>query len=220
MLAEPDDDAFTRDGWLFELKLDGYRLLASKSRGEALLLTRNGNDYTGVFPEVARAVKALPYDELHPRRRSRRARRAGPAELLATAAARPAHRRRSTSNRAAVELPATYFAFDFLAFEDFDLRSLPLLERKALLMEALPKLGAVRALDHIEREGEAFLEQVDALGLEGIIAKRADVPYRAGRTRRLAQDQGGARPATSSSSASPRRRDRAAISARCSSPTW
>src|ERR1019366_1798398 len=63
MHAESADEAFTRDGWIFELKLDGYRLIASKSGGEALLLTRNGNDYTGVFPEIARAVKALPVDE-------------------------------------------------------------------------------------------------------------------------------------------------------------
>ena len=63
MLAEPRDEAFTRDGWLFELKLDGYRMLGVKSHGEATLVTRNGNDYTGVFPEVARAVKALPFDE-------------------------------------------------------------------------------------------------------------------------------------------------------------
>ena len=62
MLAESSDEAFTRDGWLFELKLDGYRLIASKSNKEALLLTRNGNDYTAVFPEIARAVAALPLD--------------------------------------------------------------------------------------------------------------------------------------------------------------
>jgi len=59
---------------------------------------------------------------------------------------------------------------------------LSLVTRKELLMEALPKLGAVRSLDHIEREGEAFLAQVIALGLEGIIAKRADSPYRGGRS--------------------------------------
>src|SRR5688572_24800390 len=63
MLAEPHDKAFTRDGWIFELKLDGYRLLATKQHGEALLLSRNGNDYTEVFPEVAKAIKALPFDQ-------------------------------------------------------------------------------------------------------------------------------------------------------------
>ena len=63
MHAETADDAFSKDGWIFELKLDGYRLIAAKTGGEALLLTRNGNDYTAVFPEVARAIKALPVDE-------------------------------------------------------------------------------------------------------------------------------------------------------------
>src|SRR4029077_18376880 len=77
---------------------------------------------------------------------------------------------------------AMYYAFDLLAFGDYDLRPLPLTARKALLIGALPKLGAVHALAHIEREGEAFLAQVAAIGLEGIIAKKADAPYRGGRT--------------------------------------
>ena len=181
MLAEPADTAFTRDGWLFELKLDGYRLIASKSHGEALLLTRNGNDYTAVFPEIARAIKALPFDSCI----------VDGEVVVMDAQGKPSFSRlqqrgRLTSpldvGRAAVELAATFFAFDLLAFEDFDLRPLPLVARKSLLMAALPKLGAVHALDHIEREGEAFLTQVMALGLEGIIAKRADAPYRGGRS--------------------------------------
>jgi bifunctional non-homologous end joining protein LigD len=181
MLAEPCDKAFTRDGWLFELKLDGYRLIAAKSRGEALLLTRNGNDYTAVFPEVARAIKALPIDECIVDGEVVVMDESGKPSF-----ARLQQRGRLSSTvdikRAAVELPATFFAFDLLAFEDFDLRSLPLTTRKVLLMEALPKLGAVRTLDHIEREGDAFLAQVAALGLEGVIAKRGDAPYRGGRS--------------------------------------
>jgi len=181
MLAEPADEAFTRDGWLFELKLDGYRLIASKRRDQVQLLTRNGNDYTAVFPEVARAIRALPFSDItidgevvvHDdqgkpsfARLQRRGRLSSPLEI----------------KRAAVELPATLYAFDFISFEDFDLRSLPLTERKALLFTALPKLGPVHALDHIEREGEKFLTQVAALGLEGTIAKRADSKYRGGRS--------------------------------------
>jgi DNA ligase D len=181
MLAEPHDGAFTRDDWVFELKLDGYRLLASKKGNDVLLLTRKGNDYTAVFPEVARAMKALPFSEciidgevvvLDPQGRpsfslmQRRGRLQSPIEIRS----------------AAVELSATFFAFDLLAFEDFDLRPLPLVERKGLLLEALPKVGIIRALDHIPREGERFLEQVGKLGLEGIIAKKANSPYVAGRT--------------------------------------
>ncbi|MGQ0643466.1 MAG: DNA ligase D [Gemmatimonadaceae bacterium] len=179
-LAELREGAFTRDGWIFELKLDGYRLLAAKSKGEALLLTRNGNDYTGTFPEVAKAIKALPFDS-------------GIVDgevVVLDDSGKPSfamlqQRGRLTSprdvRRAAVELPAAFFVFDLIAFEDFDLRSLPQTRRKELLADLTPKLGAVRYLSHIEREGEEFLTQVSAMGLEGIIAKKADAPYRAGR---------------------------------------
>ena len=181
MLAESQNEAFTRDGWIFELKLDGYRLIAGKRHGEPRLLTRNGNDYTDVFPEIARAIKALPLDNFIldgevvcldgdgiPRfsRLQQRGRLSSPVDI----------------KRAAVELPATYYAFDLLALDQFDLRPLSLVRRKEFLKEVVPKLGPVRALDHIEREGEAFLEQVAKLGLEGVIAKKADAPYRAGRT--------------------------------------
>ena len=181
MLAESADDAFTRDGWIFELKLDGYRLIAGKAHGEARLLTRNGNDYTEVFPEVARAIKALPLDNF-----------VLDGEVVVLDAhgkpsfSRLQQRGRLTSpvdvKRAAVELASTYYAFDLLALDGFDLRLLPLVKRKEFLREVVPKLGPVRLLDHIERDGEAFLEKVEAIGLEGIIAKKADAPYRAGRT--------------------------------------
>ena len=181
MLADTADDAFTRDGWVFELKLDGYRLLASKSHGEPLLLTRNGNDYTGVFPEIANAIRKLPLDDVI---------LDGEVVVLdakgAPSFSRLQRRGRLTApvdvRRASVELPAVYFAFDLLAFEDFDLRGLPLVQRKQLLMDAIPSLGPLRSLDHIEREGERFLEQVSEIGLEGIIAKKANAPYRAGRS--------------------------------------
>ncbi|HWL38645.1 MAG TPA: DNA ligase D [Gemmatimonadaceae bacterium] len=181
MHCEPRDGAFTRDDWVFELKLDGYRIIASKRGGEALLLTRNGNDYTAVFPEVARAVKALPFDECIidgevvvcdekgiPRFSllQQRGRLSSPMEI----------------RHAAVELAATFYAFDLIAFEDFDLRPLPLLRRKELLKDVVPSLGALRYLDHIEREGEAVLRQVTTMGLEGIVAKKADSSYGKGRS--------------------------------------
>jgi bifunctional non-homologous end joining protein LigD len=181
MHCETREGAFTRDDWLFELKLDGYRLIASKSKGEALLLTRNGNDYTSVFPEVARAVKSLPFDEFIID---------GEVVCLDSKGipsfSRLQQRGRLSSGmeirNAVIELPATFYAFDLIAFEDFDLRQLPLARRKELLSEAVPKLGILRYLDHIEAEGEAFLKQVTALGLEGIVAKKATSKYRSGRS--------------------------------------
>jgi bifunctional non-homologous end joining protein LigD len=181
MLAEPRDDAFTKEGWVFELKMDGYRLLASKRNGEPLLMTRKGNDYTAVFPEIARAIKALPFERfvidgevvaLDPQGIPRFA-------LL--------QKRGMLSNeydirRAAVELPTTFYAFDLLGLEQYDLRDLPLVRRKEVLKEVVPAVGPVRYLDHIETEGEAMLAHVTKLGLEGIVAKKADAPYKAART--------------------------------------
>ena len=181
MLAEPREEAFTSDDWLFELKLDGYRLLAAKRGHDVLLLTRNGLDYTATFPEVVRAVKALPHDACI---------LDGEVTVMDDQG-RPSfarlHRRGRLMNsldiaHAAVELPATYFAFDFLAFEDFDLRDVPLVERRRLLTEAVPKLGAVRALDYLAREGELMFREVTKLGLEGLIAKRVHSVYVPGRS--------------------------------------
>lgn len=181
MLAEPRDDAFTQEGWIFELKMDGYRLLASKLNGEALLLTRKGNDYTAVFPEIARAIRALPFDRF-----------VIDGEVVALDAEgiprfALLQKRGALSNehdvkRGAVELPTTFYAFDLLGLEQFDLRDLPLVRRKDILREVVPEVGAVRYLDHIETQGEAMLEHVTKMGLEGIVAKKADAPYKAART--------------------------------------
>jgi bifunctional non-homologous end joining protein LigD len=180
MLCEPRDRAFTREGWLFELKLDGYRLIGSRTAEGAELRSRKGSDLTATFPEVAHAVAALPV---------RQAVVDGELVVLDREGQPSFHllqqRARLTRSldirRAAVELPATYFLFDLLGFEDFDLRPLPLVERKRLLRRLLPPVGALRYLDHFETTGEALLEQVTARGLEGIIGKKADSPYRAGR---------------------------------------
>jgi bifunctional non-homologous end joining protein LigD len=176
MLAESRDDAFTSDDWLFELKLDGYRLLASKRGNDVLLSTRNGLDYTAVFPEIARAIRALPHDACI----------LDGEVVVMDAQGKPSFARLQRRGRltntleigqAAVELPATFFAFDLLAFEDFDLRGVPLVERRRLLAQVVPSVGPVRGLDHLAREGELMFREVTKLGLEGIVAKRADSSY-------------------------------------------
>ncbi|MSR07825.1 MAG: DNA ligase D [Gemmatimonadetes bacterium] len=181
MLAETQGKPFTRAGWVFELKYDGYRLLAARDRGTALLLSRNGNDLTVVFPEVARAVEALPYEGLI----------LDGEVVVLDDDGRPSFgrlqkrgrlTRASEVGRAAVEHPATFFAFDLLGFEGFDLRSLPLIQRKALLRQALPPAGALRFSDHIEEAGQAFFQSVLGLQLEGMVAKKADSAYRGGRS--------------------------------------
>ncbi|HTC25020.1 MAG TPA: DNA ligase D [Gemmatimonadales bacterium] len=181
MLAETTDKPFSRPGWVFELKLDGYRILAAKEGPLVRLLSRNGNDLASSFPEIVRAVSALPSDRV-----------VLDGEIVTPDdAGRPsfqrlqgrARLRRSLDvRRAAVETPATFYAFDLIGFEEFDLRSLPLFRRKALLERIVPPAGVVRYLEHFERDGEALYERVQGLGLEGVVGKKADSPYRGGRS--------------------------------------
>jgi bifunctional non-homologous end joining protein LigD len=181
MLAETREGPFTKAGWLFELKLDGYRVRAAREDGEARLITRNGHDIAATFPEIARAVAALPYEHVildgelvvlddagHPsfQRLQNRAKITRALEV----------------RRAAVEAPATLYVFDLPAFEGFDVRPLPLAKRKAVLEKLLPRSGPLKFSEHFETKGEALYEQVVRLGLEGIMAKKADSVYRAGRS--------------------------------------
>jgi bifunctional non-homologous end joining protein LigD len=183
MLAELRDAPIPGDDWLWELKYDGYRVLAAReAAGAARLLYRRGNDATAIFPEIARTVAALPFASYIVD---------GEAVVL-DEKARPSFQRlqkrslltrRSDIERATVDLPATLFVFDLLAFEDFDLRGLPLHERKELLRRLLPRAGPLRYADHIVGRGPEMIEQVRAMGLEGIVGKKADGPYRPGRSR-------------------------------------
>lgn len=182
MLAHTADAPFSDPAWLFELKLDGYRMLARRNARIARLVTRNGNDATSWFPELARALRALPVDDfildgevvMHDgagrpsfQRLQRRARIRRPLDV----------------KRASLRQPATLYAFDLLGLMGHDLRSLPLEERKRLLRDLLPPVGPIRFVEHFAGVGEALYEQVTTLGLEGIVGKKADSRYRGGRSR-------------------------------------
>ena len=181
MLAQPREDAFDDPAWHFELKLDGYRMLASAVAGEASLLTRNGHDALPTFPDIARALRKLPFRRVvmdgevvvhdaagYPsfRHLQKRARLSRPLDI----------------RRASFAAPASFYAFDLLAFDGHDLRELPLSERRRFLRDAVPEAGPVRFSEHFEGCGEALLRQVQEMGLEGIMAKRASSRYAGGRS--------------------------------------
>jgi bifunctional non-homologous end joining protein LigD len=90
--------------------------------------------------------------------------------------------RTSEIARAALAQPITYVVFDVLGAAGHDLRNLPLIERKALLEKILPKLGPLRYVEHIPERGEELLELVVARGIEGVVAKKANSPYRGKRS--------------------------------------
>jgi bifunctional non-homologous end joining protein LigD len=181
MLATSKEAPFSKEGWVFELKYDGYRLLAERTRREPYLRSRAGHDLTVTFPEIARALRGMPYEGLvldgevvvHD---------AEGIPSFSKLQRRGRILNRVDALRASLELPAVYWAFDLLALEGYDLRGLPLLRRKELLREILPSVGPIRYSDHIPVQGEAMYEQVTAMRLEGIVGKKADAPYRGGRS--------------------------------------
>ncbi|MEO1337635.1 MAG: non-homologous end-joining DNA ligase, partial [Myxococcota bacterium] len=180
MLAETADEPFSRAGWVFELKYDGFRLLIDKSMGEVRLRYRSGLDSTRAFPEIVKAIEALPFDDL-----------LFDSEVVVLGSdGKPSFhslqkrvqlQRERDIQQATVSLPATVFAFDLLRAMGRDLRDQPLTTRKKFLQSMLPTAGILRFSEHVERDGEALFQRVLALKLEGLMAKKADSPYRAGR---------------------------------------
>jgi bifunctional non-homologous end joining protein LigD len=187
VMKPQDSPPFSAAGWVFELKVDGFRALAVRDDAGPRLLYRSGRDATVLFPELTRALAALPASRLildgeiavlEPDGRPSFGRLQQRGQLT----------RRPDIERVAAVHPAVYFAFDLLAWEDFDLRPLPLLQRKEILARVLPAAGPsgpagpLRYADHAPERGAELFAEVTRLGLEGLVAKRADAPYRAGRS--------------------------------------
>jgi bifunctional non-homologous end joining protein LigD len=180
MKPETAERPFNRAGWVFELKYDGFRMLAAGGAGEARLFYKSGHDATRIFPELSQAVAGLPFRGLI---------LDGEAVVL-DAEGRPNFQRLQKRGlrvrladveHAAAASPATLFVFDLLGFEDFDLRPLPLAARKEILRRVLPAGGDwIRLTEEIAERGEDLYAAVAGMGLEGIVAKRAGSPYRSG----------------------------------------
>ena len=168
-LAAPVHSAPEGDQWLYELKYDGYRMLAFAERNTVRLVTRNGSDFTRRFKEIAgpladwAAGRAMVLDgEMAVLDGS------GKTDFQALQ-----HLMKSPGGHS-----LTYIVFDLLALDGADLRGRRLLERKealAALMTDAPR--GLSYSQHIKGNGAAFFEAACAAGLEGIVGKRADSAY-------------------------------------------
>ena len=154
---------FSREGWIFEFKYDGYRVLASKDQ----LLTRNKKDATAWYPEVIGALKKLRGSFVID----------GEVCVLDERGIPNFEEMRGRALRKQGQ-PVTFFAFDLLYLNGRDLRGLPLLKRKERLNTLIgPGSATLRYVDYIKTTGEAMFEYAVKIGLEGVVAKRADSPY-------------------------------------------
>ena len=158
------------DGWIHELKLDGYRLQAQVTAGRATLRTRTGLDWTTRFPGIAQAALHLPDCVID-----------GEAVVL-NATGQPDFSALQETLAGEREATIVLFAFDLLTAAGSDLRSTPLHCRKDRLKRLLAgKDDRIRYLDHFTAPGDAVLASACRLEVEGIVSKRHDAPYVSGR---------------------------------------
>jgi DNA ligase D-like protein (predicted ligase) len=164
------DDAFSDPGWIYERKLDGVRCLAHRDDRGVKLVSRTDRSMNGDYPELVAALEAEPRGDF-----------VVDGEVVAfgsrgvTSFSRLQRRHRE---RVAI----FYYVFDLLRLDGEDTRDLPLRERKAQLRRALAFNGPIRFSPHRNGNGEELFREACRKGLEGIMAKRADSPYRSTRS--------------------------------------
>lgn len=176
-LARLEEKPPAGEVWLHEVKFDGYRTQARIEGGEVKLLTRTGLDWTRRFGKaIAAAFAALPCET---------ALIDGEVVVLgATGISSFSHLQEALSEGRTAGM--VYFAFDLLHLDGEDLRDDPLLARKerlAALLQGGEREGPLRYSEHFAEPGQTMLSHACRMGLEGVISKRADAPYRSGRGR-------------------------------------
>ncbi|MDB5538342.1 MAG: ATP-dependent ligase [Devosia sp.] len=161
------------EDWLFEMKYDGYRCLAAIAGPEVRLFTRNGNDWTEQFHRMVEPLSKLTK---------------GSVLLDGEICSFKDGRTDFSTLKDALSTggPLVYFVFDLLELDGESLEHLPLLERKERLRKLLGKTrddAVVQYSEHVRGHGEEVLKAMCAAHQEGVIAKRADAPYRHERTK-------------------------------------
>ncbi len=177
-LATLTYDRFSDDGWLFERKLDGMRVLAESSGGQVRLRSRSGADAGASFPEIVEALgtqqtpdfvvdgEVVAFD----------------GDQTSFGALQPRMHVSNPDKARRTGVAVFYYVFDLLHLDGHSTRSLALRDRKALLEDLFDWRDPVRYTNHRDADGEAYFTEACELGWEGLIAKRADAPYRSGRT--------------------------------------
>ncbi|MDX6581410.1 MAG: hypothetical protein QOI10_594 [Solirubrobacterales bacterium] len=178
MKAKLTDRPFNDPNWVFERKLDGIRASVRRDGDEVTLTSRTGKDLTSAYPELVEALEAEPASEF-----------VADGEIVAFDGSRTSFER--LQGRMGIHDPRLarmtgirvyLYLFDLLEFEGHDLTGMPLRRRKAALRRAFSFHGPVRYTPHRNERGEELFEQACSKGWEGLIAKRADSPYRHGRS--------------------------------------
>lgn len=167
MLATITNAPFDKPDWIFELKLDGYRVITTKKEEQLNLYSRNGNLFNDKYPAIAKSLNTLKADFVID------------GEVCYMEGDKPNFQKlqHNFSNEKAIH----YYVFDLLWLNGHDLKEVPLIQRKALLKELLKKSPKnIHYLEHIAEEGIKLSKEIKDKKMEGIMAKRKNSIYYAG----------------------------------------
>ena len=170
MLAATASAPFSGDGWLFEIKWDGIRAIATAGK-KVSLRSRNDHDLAGQFPELGELARLAPGTVLD-------------GEIVVMTGGKPDMQallsRLQVRSPGTGAPPVTYIVFDILCRGGEDLTRLPLTERRRILKEAVREGPYLVISEPVAGQGKEYYRAAVAQGLEGIMAKRADSPYEPG----------------------------------------
>jgi bifunctional non-homologous end joining protein LigD len=168
MLAQTSDQPFTDKEWLFEMKYDGYRAIAEIVSGKVKLYSRNGVSFDEKFSPIVASLKSFPGSAVFD------------GEVVVVDKQGHPHFQWLQDYPNGHQGELAYFVFDLLHYDGHDLTEQPLYRRKDILKQILPPLPHIVYSDHIVGTGVAMFEQIQKLGLEGIMAKHMQSTYKSG----------------------------------------
>jgi bifunctional non-homologous end joining protein LigD len=165
MLATLVDEPFDDEGWLYEVKWDGYRAISYLKGGEIDIRSRNNKDFNKKFYPVFQALQQWGIDAVVD------------GEIIVVNEKGEPDFNALQEWRSEADGQLIYYIFDVLWLSGFDLMNVPLKERKNILQQIIPSGGIIRLSENFDITGKEFFSQADKLGLEGIMAKKAEGIY-------------------------------------------
>ena len=172
MLATLVDKPFDEEGWIYEIKWDGYRAIAMVNKGKVNLISRNNKSFNDKFYPIVTALQHWKINAIVD------------GEIIVLNDQGVAHFGSLQNWRSEADGELIYYMFDILFLDGKDLKELPLLERRKILKKHLPTDSRLRFSESFDTSATKFLQQAASLGIEGIMAKKADSNYTEGdRTR-------------------------------------
>lgn len=165
MLATLVDKPFDEPGWLYEVKWDGYRAIAMLNKGTVTLISRNNIPFNEKFYPVTDALKELNLNAVLD------------GEVVVLNDKGVAHFGSLQNWRSEADGELVYYVFDILWLDGYNLEALPLTERRKILKEHLPETDTIRYSESFNSSATDFLKAATEMGMEGIMAKRAESVY-------------------------------------------